>query len=185
MIVTDDRQFAALCRSLRNQGRSPSGAWLQHERLGYNYRISDLNCALGIAQLERLEEILRRRERVAALYAEKLQDVPEVITPAMEVNKKISWFVYVVRLADRFRRRDRDSILQKLRQAGIGCSNYFSPIHLQPFYRREWGYKNGDYPVTEKVAERTIALPFYNSLEPAEVDFVGETLKKILRSKAT
>jgi perosamine synthetase len=88
----------------------------------------------------------------------------------------------VVRLAGRYRRRDRDTVLAKLREAGIGCSDYFSPIHLQPFYRREFGFKKGDFPVTERVAERTIALPFHNNLTAADVDLVGETLKKILKS---
>jgi perosamine synthetase len=181
MIVTDDRRLAGLFRSLRNQGRAPAGAWLQHERLGYNYRLSDINCALGLAQLERIEEILEKRERVARLYAERLSDVPEVTPPPLESGKRISWFVYVVRLAARFRRSDRDSILRGLRAAGIGCSDYFSPIHLQPFYRRAFGYKKGDFPVTEAAAERTIALPFHNNLSPDEIDLVVAALKKILR----
>ena len=131
MIVTDDNKLAGLCRSLRNQGRETGGGWLQHVRLGFNYRLSDINCALGIAQLERIGEIIDERERVARLYGEKLKEVPEVITPPFESGKRISWFVYVVRLADRFRRRDRDAVLARLREAGIGCSDYFSPIHLQ------------------------------------------------------
>lgn len=181
MIVTGSRKLADLCRSMRNQGREPGGGWLQHVRLGYNYRLSDINCALGLAQLERLEEIIGNRERAARLYDEKLGEVPGIIAPPFEPGNKISWFVYVVRLADRFRRRDRDLVLAGLRQAGIGCSNYFSPIHLQPFYRRQFGYTKGDFPVTEKISERTIALPFHNHLTAADVDRVGETLKAILR----
>jgi perosamine synthetase len=181
MVVTDDKRLADLCRSQRNQGREPGGGWLQHVRLGFNYRLSDINCALGLAQLERIGEIIDKRKRVARLYDEKLKEVPGVITPPFETGKRISWFVYVVRLADRFRRRDRDTVLAKLREAGIGCSDYFSPIHLQPFYRREFGFKKGDFPVTEKVSERTIALPFHNNLTSADVDLVGETLKKILK----
>jgi perosamine synthetase len=182
MIVTDDPRLADFCRSVRNQGRAPDGGWLQHVRLGYNYRLSDINCALGLAQLERLDEMIEKRKRVARLYAEKLAEIPEITPPSFEKDKKISWFVYVVRLAGRFRRRDRDFVLGRLRQAGIGCSNYFSPIHLQPFYRRAFGYRRGAFPVTERVAERTIALPFYNNLTSADVDFVGETLKKIMRT---
>ncbi len=180
MIVTDDKKIAGLCRSLRNQGRAAGGGWLQHARLGFNYRLSDINCALGIAQLERIGEIIAKRERVARLYAEKLKEIPGIIAPPVEPGKKISWFVYVVRLADRFRRRDRDFILARLQEAGIGCSNYFSPIHLQPFYKRQFGYRRGDFPVTERVSERTIALPFHNNLSAGDVDLVGETLKKIL-----
>lgn len=182
MIVTDDEKIYKLCRSMRNQGRSEDGAWLQHERLGFNYRISDINCALGIAQLERIDEILAKRERVARHYNERLKDVEELILPHFEENKKISWFVYVVRLQDKYSREDRDRILEKLKEKEIGCSNYFSPIHLQPFYREMFGYKKGDFPVTERVSERTIALPFYNNLKEEEIAYVCETLIKIITS---
>ena len=180
MIVTDDRRLADLYRSLRNQGRSSAGIWLQHERLGYNYRLSEIQCALGLAQLERIGDLLGKRERVARLYHERLKEIPEVVALQPEPGKKISWFVYVVRLAAGFRRADRDFILAKLRQAGIGCSDYFSPIHLQPFYRRAFGYKRGDFPVAEAASERTIALPFYNSLSADEVSFVTRALKRAL-----
>jgi len=180
MIVTDDEKLYKLCRSMRNQGRGEDGTWLQHERLGFNYRISDINCALGIAQLERIDEILDKREKVVRLYNERLKDCDDVICPHFEENKKISWFVYVVRIKDRFERRDRDDILNKLRERGIGCSNYFTPIHLQPFYRKMFGYKEGDFPVTEKVSERTIALPFYNNLKEEQIDYVCENLIKII-----
>jgi len=180
MIVTYDENIYKLCRSMRNQGRGEDGAWLQHERLGYNYRISDINCALGIAQLERIEEILAKREKVARIYNEKLSDVEELILPHFEENKKISWFVYVVRLKDRFTQEDRDMILRKLKEKGIGCSNYFSPIHLQPFYKKMFGYKEGDFPATEKVSKRTIALPFYNNLKEEEIDYVCGNLKEII-----
>lgn len=182
MIVTDDEGIYKLCRSMRNQGRSEDGAWLQHERLGYNYRISDINCALGIAQLQRISEILAKREKVAGLYNEKLKDVDELILPQFEINKKISWFVYVVRLIDKFSQEDRDLILKKLKEKGIGCSDYFSPIHLQPFYQKMFGYKKGDFPVTEKVSERTIALPFYNNLREEQIDYVYCNLKEIIAS---
>jgi len=180
MIVTDDENIYKLCRSMRNQGRSDDGAWLQHERLGFNYRISDINCALGIAQLERIDEILAKRERVARAYNERLKEVEELILPHFEENKKISWFVYVVRLAGRFSQEDRDVVLRQLKEKGIGCSNYFLPIHLQPFYREMFGYKKGDFPVTERVSERTIALPFYNNLKEEKIDYVCETLKAII-----
>jgi perosamine synthetase len=182
MIVTDNESIYRLCRSMRNQGRSEDGAWLQHERLGFNYRISDINCALGIAQLERIDEILAKRERVARLYNERLKDVEELILPHSEKNKKISWFVYVVRLQDKYSREDRDAILAKLKEKGVGCSNYFPPIHLQPFYRKLFGYKKGDFPVTEKVSERTVALPFYNNLREEQIDYVCKNLKNIVQS---
>jgi len=182
MIVTDDENIYKLCRSMRNQGRSEDGVWLQHERLGYNYRISDINCALGIAQLERIDEILAKREKVARLYNERLRVFEELIIPEFEEGKKISWFVYVVRLANKFSQEDRDFILNKLKEKGIGCNNYFSPIHLQPFYRKMFGYKKGDFPVTEKVSERTIALPFYNNLKEEKINYICKNLKEIIHS---
>lgn len=182
MIVTDDEDIYKLCRSMRNQGRSDDGSWLQHERLGFNYRMSDINCALGIAQLERIDEILTKRERVAKLYNKKLGEVEEIIIPQFEENKKISWFVYVVRLADKFSQKHRDYVLEKQRHKGIGCSNYFTPIHLQPFYRKMFGFTKGDFPVTEKVSARTIALPFYNNLKEEQIDYVCENLINIIKS---
>jgi perosamine synthetase len=183
MIVTDNKRVFHLCRSFRNQGRSESGSWLQHERIGYNYRISDINCALGIAQLKRIDEILAKREKVASFYNQIFKEIEELITPQFEVNKKISWFVYVLRLKDNYSREDRDHILIKLRDKGIGCSDYFSPIHLQPFYRKIFGYKRGDFPITEKISERTLALPFYNNLGEEQIEYVCNNLKKIVRSR--
>lgn len=180
IIVTNDENIYKLCRSLRNQGRSDRGGWLEHEQLGYNYRISDINCALGIAQLRRIDEILAKREKVAKLYNEKLAEIDELILPQFDRNKKISWFVYVVRLKDKFSREDRNLILDKLKEKGIGCSNYFAPIHLQPFYKKMFSYKKGDFPAAEKAAERTIALPFYNNLKEEEINFVCSCLKNIL-----
>lgn len=182
MIVTDDAYLYKLCRSLRNQGRSDNNTWLQHERLGYNFRMSDINCSLGIAQLQRIDEILAKREKVANLYKERLKSFEQIIIPHSEKNKKISWFVYVIRLSDRYSMEARDSILIKLKERGIGCSNYFSPIHLQPFYRKIFGYKEGDFPVTESASKRTIALPFYNNLKEEDIDFVCKNLIKIVQS---
>jgi perosamine synthetase len=182
MIVTDHKRIYQLCKSMRNQGRSEKSKWLQHERLGYNYRLSDLNCALGTAQLERINEMLKKRERIANYYNDRLGKIEEIIIPQFEENKKISWFVYVVRLKDEFSQRDRNYVLKELRQKGIGCSDYFTPIHLQPFYRKMFGYKKGDFPVTEKVSQRTLALPFYNNLKEEQVDTVCENLIRIIRS---
>jgi len=181
MVLTDDEEIAKFCRSLRNQGRGEGDEWLVHERLGYNYRISDINCALGIAQLARINEILEKREQVAQMYNERLKDIDEVAIPYVSPDVKIGWFVYVIRLSDQYTRKDRDQILQKLKQTGIGCGNYFQPIHLQPFYRKMFGYKEGDFPITEQTASRTIALPFYNNLTEGEVDYVVESLAEIVR----
>jgi perosamine synthetase len=181
-IVTNDDEVARLCRSWRNQGRGDASGWLQHERLGYNYRLSDLNCALGSVQVSRLPEILAARASVAARYHETLAGLaPDVVRPELsEPDAAISWFVYVVRLSDEYRAADRDEVVSYLRRNGIGCNTYFSPIHLQPFYREMFGYGPGDFPVTEHIAERTIALPFFNQLKDQEIETVCNALAKAL-----
>jgi len=180
IIVTDDEEIAWLCRSMRNQGREERSEWLEHQRLGYNYRISDINCALGIAQLERIAEILAKRERVAQWYNELLKQIAGVRVPYSSLGVKRSWFVYVLLLSEQYRREDRDRILTGLSQRGIGCRDYFSPIHLQRFYKEMFGYKEGDFPVTEYVASRTIALPFYSNLKREDVEQVVDSLTQLL-----
>jgi perosamine synthetase len=180
MIVTDDDRLADLCRSLRNQGRDPGAGWLAHARLGYNYRLSDINCALGLAQLARLPEFLAARRRVAERYIEKLSELDEIVLPAPYRDGELSWFVFVVRLADRFSQAERDKLLASLREQGIGTNNYFAPVPLQPFYREQFGYKPGDFPVTDKISARTLALPFYNRLTPEDQDLVVACVKKAL-----
>jgi perosamine synthetase len=180
IVATSDSKIAALCRSMRNQGRSNSAAWLQHELLGYNYRLSDINCALGIGQLSRLEDMIARRARVAGWYGERLRGTEGIIVPESEDGERISWFVYVIQLASRFSRADRDRVLGGLREKGIACGNYFTPIHLQPFYRKMFGFKEGDFPVTEGISERTVALPFFCGLSESQVDRVCEELKRLL-----
>ncbi len=180
MIVTNDDELAFLTRSMRNQGRDPDAGWLQHARLGYNYRICDINCALGIVQMQRLDEILAKRTRVAGWYSERLADEPRVAMMEIPDEVTIAWFVMVVRLSDDYSQADRDDILAKLRRAGIACSNYFTPIHLQPFYQQQHGYKPGDFPITEALSARTVALPFHNHLSEADVDQAVTELRKLL-----
>jgi perosamine synthetase len=184
MIVTSSEEIAASCRRWRNQGRGASKSWLQHETLGYNYRLSDINCALGIAQLYRLDGMLEKRANVARKYTELLKkSVPEIIPPSPESSsQRISWFVYVIRLREEFSFEDRNEVLRQLNEHGIDCSNYFTPIHLQPFYREQFGYAPGDFPVCEQVSARTIALPFFNSLSDEEIEFVCSTLATVLTS---
>ena len=180
-VVTNDENVARLSRSWRNQGRGDGGAWLQHQRLGYNYRLADINCALGLGQLTRLQGILRLRKNVAETYNHVLSGVPGVILPPQPSGAvEMSWFVYVIRLADEFSREDRDRVLQLLRQEGVACNNYFAPIHLQDFYRQQFGYRRGDFPVTEHVADRTIALPFFNHLREQQVYEVAGALSRAL-----
>ena len=182
VIVTDNENIAMLSKSMRNQGRGEGDTWLQHTRLGYNYRISDINCALGISQLNRLNEIVEKRNRVASMYIEKLKGTNEIVTPFVAPYvTRVSWFVYVIRLSDKFTRDDRDNIIKEMGKKGIQTRNYFSPIHLQPFYVEEFGFKRGDFPMTDFVSDRTISLPFYTMMREEEVDYVVENLKEIIR----
>jgi perosamine synthetase len=180
MILTDDDGIADMCISLRNQGRGKSGGWLAHERLGYNYRLSDINCAIGIVQLSRIEQIKQKRQQVTRWYQQLLAGDDRIIVPAAAANVDLSWFVFVVRLKDEFTFEQRNKILEEMAKAGIQVSNYFSPVHLQPFIAQALGCKRGDFPVTESVSQRTIALPFYNNLTKDEVATVSETLKQCL-----
>jgi perosamine synthetase len=184
VVVTDDTELATLLRSLRNQGRGESG-WLAHPRMGWNYRIPDILCALGTSQLERIDEFIGARTRVFEMYGEQLARLEEIQTPApAPANQRVSWFVYVVALREGETRERRDAILEELRREGIGCRNYFVPIHLQPFYRERFGYQEGDFPVTESVAARTIALPFFNRMSESQVSRVVSALERAVLATA-
>jgi len=180
MILTDDDVFADMCVSLRNQGRSKDSGWLSHERLGYNFRLSDINCALGIAQLSRIEQIKVKRRQVAKWYQEMLADEERVTVPVEPDDCDMSWFVFVVRLADRYSGEQRNQILEAMRKRDIQVGNYFPPVHLQPFMVERFGYEQGDFPVTESVSERTIALPFHSNLTKDEIATVCRTLRETL-----
>jgi perosamine synthetase len=175
-VTTRHPELAARLRVLRNQGRSPSDDWLQHTELGYNYRLSEINCALGLGQLKRLEEILERREDVARLYHRSLSGTEGLVLPALDVpGCRVSWFVYVVRLDASYTAEDRDSIVRHMREAGIGCGRYFGPIHLQPAYST-WRNARA-MEVTETQACRTIALPFFNRIGEEQIVEVCTALR--------
>ena len=179
MVVTGDPRLAREIRAMRNHGRYESDNWHQHSILGYNYRLSEINCALGCAQMRRLGEILRRREQVARRYDELLRDVAGLVLPAVTLpDAQISWFVYVVRLATQFSRQQRDTIARELQNRGIGCGRYFAPIHSQPAYSDlpvRW-----PLPVTESVSSRTLALPFFTRLDEDGVQHVAEALAECI-----
>lgn len=179
MVVTNDDRIAFIARSLRNQGRDPDAGWLQHARLGFNYRLPDINCALGTVQMRRVDEILARRQRVADWYVQRLADEKRVTMQAVPPEVRISWFVFVVRLTDDYSQAQRDVILHRLREEGVMCSNYFTPIHLQPFYQ-ELGYRQGQFPRTEALSARTVALPFHNGLSERDVERAVAALRTAL-----
>ena len=180
MIVTDRDDLADLCVSLRNQGRGAQAGWLAHERLGYNFRLSDINCALGLAQLARLDEIKAKRRQVAAWYRELLAAEDRLVVPLEAEGVETSWFVFVVRLAARYGSEPRDRVLQEMERQGIHVSNYFPPVHLQPFIAARYGHAPGDFPVAESVSRRTIALPFYNRLTQDDIAVICGVLRGVL-----
>ena len=183
VVVTNDQALDALFKSLRNQGRDSMGGWLHHERLGFNYRLSDINCALGLSQLARIDEFLAARRRVAELYRQQLAEIDEIELPIDSLaNADISWFVYVIRLRHATSGQ-RTAFMEYLRTHGVACANYFEPIHLQPYFRR-MGYNPGDFPVSEGVSERTVALPFFNRLEQDEVTRVASAVRQALNATA-
>jgi perosamine synthetase len=179
MIVTDDDALAAACRALRNQGREGI-SWLAHQRLGYNYRLSEINAALGAAQVDRLDEILGKRRHVAQQYIERLMTNRYLILPTLKDDTHMSWFVFVVRLNDLFEPGDRDTVMRELRAEGIGCNNYCPPIHLQPYVAATHGFGGGEFPVCEYVSARTLALPFFTSMTTRQVERVCDTLERVL-----
>jgi perosamine synthetase len=180
-VVTQNPEIAARCKKLRNHGRSESDEWFAHSELGYNYRISEINCALGSAQLKRIECILERREAIARAYHERLSGNPGLRLPVITMpGDRISWFVYVIRLSGEFSRLHRDWIVKEMASHGIGCGRYFAPIHLQPAYRDHAAYQQTNLPVTEWNADRTIALPFFNRIEDSEIDEVSAVLKQTI-----
>jgi perosamine synthetase len=168
----------ALLKSLSNQGRSDSGEWLTHARLGYNYRLDDLSAALGLAQLERLDEILAARSEVAARYGELLAGVDGVAAPLPDdEDHRRSWFVYVVKLAQGV---DRDGVMARLGRDGVASKPYLPSIHLQPFYRERFGYREGMLPVSEDASARTLALPFHARLPAEDQERVVDALARAL-----
>ena len=194
MIVTDDDRLAEMCRSMRNQGRanmgsekSPGygnagGAWLAHERLGYNYRLSELAAAVGVVQMTRLDELLEKRSNVASMYMQQLMTFEDLILPNIptEVGDVPSWFVFVVRLNTDYTHTERDRVITGMRRHEIGAANYFPCIHLQPFYQKRFGMKEGMFPIAESVSQRTIALPFFTKMDKTHVDLIVHTLKVML-----
>jgi dTDP-4-amino-4,6-dideoxygalactose transaminase len=174
MIVTQNKAWADLFRSLRNQGRDVFDAWLNHTRLGYNYRLDELSAALGLVQIRRIEELLCKRAQVAHWYDERLVDVELVERPYIAATTtRMSWFVYVVRIRPP---ANRDDVMRTLAEHGIPSRPYFTPIHLQPFYRKTFGYGHGDFPVTEHLGDVSLALPFSGIMTEEQVNYVCECL---------
>ena len=178
VIITNDEAAAALMRALRNQGRAPGDTWLSHTYLGYNYRLDEMSAALGTAQMQRLEELFRKRQQVADWYADRLAEIPGVEIPAITpATTRMSWFVYVIRLRKGL---NRGTVATHLAERGIPVRPYFLPIHLQPYMVERFGYRKGDFPVTEDLGERGLAVPFSGVMSEAQVDLVCAELRSAL-----
>ena len=177
MIVPRDAGEAARLRSERNQGRAVDMGWLDHDRLGFNYRLSDLAAALGVAQVEKLDSLLERRAAVARLYEERLGSVEGLRTPVAARGSEVrSWFVYTVRLPEGV---DRDATIDRLAERGVAAKAYLPCIHLFP-HLRELGYREGQFPVAEAAAADSLALPFFPAMSEAQVDRVCQELAAAL-----
>ena len=189
MLVGPDEEAAERARSERNQGRARDMGQVEHDRIGFNYRLTDLHAAIGIAQLERLDEILASRDRVAAAYRERLTqlgaapageaDEDDLVLPAEDRgDERRSWFVFTVQLPGG---ADRAGVIEALAGEGIASKAYLPCIHLLPPYRERFGFEGGEFPVAERVAERSLALPFFTSMSEQQVDRVCTALSGALR----
>jgi perosamine synthetase len=178
MITVAEADLKERIDSERNQGRAPNMDWLDHDRLGFNYRLSDIACALGLAQLERLDSMLAGRARVAEAYGAALAGIDGLDLPCPEVGRvRRGWFVYVVQLP---RELDRDGVVRALAERGIPSKPYFPAVHLMSYYRERFGHREGEFPVCEDVAARSIALPFFPEMTESQVARVAEVLRDVL-----
>ena len=178
MVVTDDDKAADFMRSLRNQGRAVGDTWLQHTHLGYNYRLDEMSAAMGVTQMHRLDELLAKREQVAAWYEARLSKIQGVEVPIVEpYTTRMSWFVYVVRFDSKI---DRDALAERLKEKGVPVRPYFLPIHLQPYMAERFGWREGDFPVTEDLGRRGLAVPFSGTMTEEQVEYVCQSMREVL-----
>jgi perosamine synthetase len=179
MMVTNRSDWDAMFRSLRNQGRDVFDAWLNHTRLGYNYRLDEMSAALGLAQINRIDELIGKRARVAEWYNERIEEIPGLLPPQIAATTtRMSWFVYVIRCESGV---NRNSVMEHLKKQRIPSRPYFTPIHLQPFYKETFGWQRGDFPHTEHAGDSYLALPFSSIMSEEQVDFVCEQLAAAVR----
>ncbi len=175
MVAVGEAALKTLIDSERNQGRAPDMDWLDHNRLGFNYRLSDIACAIGVAQMGRLPEMLERRTRVASLYREALSEIEDLGLPCEDSQgNRRGWFVFVVQLPSDV---ERTKVIGALSQAGIQSKPYLPAIHLMSFYRERFGHREGEFPVCEDVAARSLALPFFSEMSEGDVERVAEALR--------
>lgn len=182
IIVTNNEQIRDLCISMRSQGRGANDDWLKHVRLGYNYRLNEMSCALGLSQLKKIDFLLKKRAEVASYYNTILSKFKDVIIPSENLELQRSWFVYVIRVKENIY---RDKVIKILVENDIQSKQYFPAIHLQDFYRNEFGYHEGMFPICEKVSNSTLALPFFTSMKKSQVKTVCKLLKQAIKESKT
>ena len=181
VIVTNNGQAADLMRSLRNQGRALGDTWLQHTLLGYNYRLDEMSAALGEVQTTRLDEMIQKRDQVASWYSERLVNTTGVEVPLVAPHTtRMSWFVYVIRFSGDI---NRDVVAERLSKRGIPARPYFIPIHLQPYMISRFAYQSGDYPITEDLGQRSLAIPFSSIMTEDQVDYVCQAINDVINDQ--
>lgn len=179
IIVTDNKKIYELCCSLRNQGRTKNMQWLDHKYLGYNYRMDEMSAAVGLAQLEKLDFMIKQRQKIAKLYNKYLLKYNNLIqVPQTAKHNTHTWFVYVVKI--RNKKINRDKIIKKLEQQGISTKPYLPSIHLFSFYKKQFGYKKGDFPISEDISNNSLALPFYIGLKEDDIKYITKQLRLLI-----
>jgi len=192
MVATNDAQFAETMRRFRNHGissdarkRQNAGQWhYEMVLLGFNYRLPDIVCALGIEQLKKLDANLARRREIAARYAEAFREIPGVIPPAVRADANPAWHLYPIRLDLEKLTADRAQIFRALRAENIGVNVHYIPVHLHPYYREQFGYKGGEFPVAEDAYTRLISLPMFHGMSDQDAEDVIVALRKVLNHYA-
>lgn len=179
MVVTNSKKLYELCDSMRNQGRGKRKDWLLHERLGFNYRMDEMSASLGITQLKKIDWMIDAKRKIASCYNKALKNVYGIQVPEVGPERTHSWFVYVIRIKN----GKRNNLMNKLHKIGIQTKPYLPVIHLQPFMRKLFSYKKGDFPIAEKVSGETLALPFYIGLKPKDVDYIADKIIRILNGQ--
>ena len=180
MITTNDKKIDNLCRSLRNQGRSENMQWLDHQILGYNYRITEMGAALGIGQLKKLAGVIEKRREIAGWYEEEIKKYEDLLSfPKTRADNTHTWFVYVARIKDP--KINRDGVINKMAEFGIATKPYLPSIHLFDFYRKKFGFKPGDFPVSEAISNSSVALPFYIGLEKSDTEYICRKLAETVK----
>jgi len=178
IITTDDKKQYELINGLANQGRGADMQWLKHEYLGYNYRMTEMNAALGRVQLKKINEFLESRNQIAELYRKRLENINGItLMKANDKDHQRSWFVYVIRLDEKL---NRDQIIEKLKKENIPSKAYLPSIHLHP-YMKKYGFKKGDFPISESMSNSTLSLPFYTEMKEEKVDLICDKLIKVLK----